>query len=501
MTVFGIGQPNVIVLPVPPRVRATTDSPASSGADTIVVGVFEGEGVAHDLPGEPLGALLDSGEASPKLGKVAHTHAEELRWILVGLGKRDAFDVERARVAAGKAWERARAIGTRSLCWELPHHVSEAHAAGVVEGTLLAAYEFRAFKTSVDESGDLAELIVSAHHSVREPVEHARVIAEAVNQARDLQNTPSNEKPPVRLAALARELADEHDSLTAEVLLGDAIQEAGMGAFASVAKGSVQQPALITLRYEPAEVAGPPLGFVGKAVTFDAGGISLKPANKMSDMKFDMSGGAAVLYATAAIARLGLPVRLVSVVGATENLPSGSATKPGDIVRAKDGTTVEVINTDAEGRMVLADCLVHAIEQGAERLVDVATLTGGIVTTFGNVYAGLFANDDEWAAELEAAGGRSGERVWRLPLDQEYTRLLESKYADVVNANEDRKATSIVGAEFLKRFAGDVPWAHLDIAGVASDNGRAYTPRGGSGFGVRLLVELARANGAAPDLH
>ncbi|HWM08398.1 MAG TPA: M17 family metallopeptidase, partial [Solirubrobacteraceae bacterium] len=240
---------------------------------------------------------------------------------------------------------------------------------------------------------------------------------------------------------------------------------------------------------------------VGKGVTFDSGGISIKPAMKMSEMKFDMSGAAAVLEATGAIARLGLPVRVVAVIGAAENLPSGRAVKPGDILRAKTGTTIEVLNTDAEGRLVLADCLAHAVDQGAERLVDLATLTGAIVTTFGNTYAGLFGSDDDWCAEVEAAGRRSGELAWRLPLHADYAELIKSRYADIANAVEARKAGSITAAQFLRRFTGDVPWAHLDIAGTAYENGKPYTPKGGAGFGVRLLIELARANSGAPDLH
>jgi leucyl aminopeptidase len=279
------------------------------------------------------------------------------------------------------------------------------------------------------------------------------------------------------------------------------IEAAGMGAFAAVARGSDEEPRLITLRYEPTGVAGPVLGFVGKAVTFDSGGISIKPGAKMHEMKFDMSGGAAVLEATGAIAQLGLPVRLVSVIGATENLPSGHSAKPGDIVRAKSGTTIEINNTDAEGRLVLADCLAHAIELGAERLVDLATLTGGVVVTFGDVYAGLFGSDDEWCAQVLAAGERAGEPVWRLPLHARYARMIEGRYGDIVNSTEERKAVSITAAEFLHRFAGDVPWAHLDIAGTAWDAGLPYAAKGGSGWGVRLLVELARANAGAPDLH
>jgi leucyl aminopeptidase len=227
-------------------------------------------------------------------------------------------------------------------------------------------------------------------------------------------------------------------------------------------------------------------------VTFDSGGISLKPAAKMHEMKFDMSGGAAVVEAVGAIARLALPLRVVAVVGATENLPSGRSMKPGDIVRASNGVTVEINNTDAEGRLVLADCLVHAREQGAERLVDIATLTGGVIVALGSTFAGVMGTDDDWVAQVIDAGEASGERLWRLPLDDEYQQLVKGRYGDLNNAPEERKASSIVGGEFLKRFVDDVPWAHLDIAGVAWDRGRAYAEKGGSGFGVRLLVELAR---------
>jgi leucyl aminopeptidase len=213
----------------------------------------------------------------------------------------------------------------------------------------------------------------------------------------------------------------------------------------------------------------------------------------MHDMKFDMSGGAAVIEAIGAIARLGLPVEVLAVVGATENMPSGHAMRPGDIVTASDGTTIEVNNTDAEGRLVLADCLVHARDLGAERLVDIATLTGAIVTALGSTYAGLMATDDEWAQRVEAAGAASGEPLWRLPLHPEYAELVKGRYADVTNAVEARKAGSITAAEFLKRFAGDVPWAHVDMAGTGWDGGRAYAPNGGTGYGVRLLVQIARS--------
>src|SRR5215210_6351065 len=481
-------------------VRATTDAPAATGADTIAVGVFDGEGVAHDLPDGQLGALLESGEARTGFRKLALTHAGGRRWLVVGLGKREEFDPERARIAAATALGRARELGARSLCWELPHHLSDAHAAAFADGTVMGAYEFKQFKSDAggdDEAGrELDELIVSAHDDISAAVEQGRVVGESVNLTRDLQNRPANDLTPTRLADHATEVASWHDALTVEIMGRKEIERAGMGAFAGVARGSDEEPRLITLRYDGPGATGPVLGFVGKAVTFDSGGISIKPGNKMSDMKFDMSGGAAVLGATAAIARLGVPIRLVAVIGATENLPSGHSMKPGDILRARNGTTIEVINTDAEGRLVLADCLTHAIEQGAERLVDLATLTGAIVTTLGTTYAGLMGTDDEWCEEVTAAGRRAGEILWRLPLHAEYAELIKGRYGDILNAVENRRAASITAAEFLRRFVGDVPWAHLDIAGTAWDTGKAYAPKGGTGYGVRLLVQLA--SGSSP---
>jgi leucyl aminopeptidase len=318
-------------------------------------------------------------------------------------------------------------------------------------------------------------------------------VSEAVNHARDLQNTPPNDLTPTRLGDAALALAAEHEHLEAEVDDRNGIEGRGMGCFAAVAQGSAEEPALITIRYEPPDARGPVLGLVGKAVTFDTGGISIKPANKMSEMKFDMSGGAAVLGAVDAIAGLGLPIRVVAVVGATENMPGGRAFRPGDVLRASNGTTVEVLNTDAEGRLVLADCLAHAVTLGAERLVDLATLTGAIVSALGATHCGLFSDDDAWAEAVTAAATRSGELAWRLPLHPEYADLLKSQTADIVNVNEARKAGSIVAAEFLRKFTGGVPWAHLDIAGTAYEAGRPYAAKGGSGFGVRLLVELAEA--------
>ena len=476
-------------------VEATTDLPQDADADTVVVGVLEDEKIHHDVDGV-LNGLVAAGEAKAKHRHLAVGHAGGRRWVLVGLGRRDELDGERMRLAAAAALGRARDLGAKRLCWEVPHKVGPEIAAAIVEGTVLAGYRFDRFKGKPpQEPAGLDALVVSAHDDLADVVGEAEIVARAVNAARNLQNTPANEMAPRHLADAARVLA-ELDGVTVEVEGRAGLERLGMGAFAAVARGSDEEPALITLRYDGVaedEPAGPVLGLVGKAVTFDSGGISIKPANKMFEMKYDMSGGAAVLGAIEAIAELRLPVRVVAVVGATENLPSGHALKPGDVVTAADGTTIEVINTDAEGRLVLADCLIHAVDEGAERLVDIATLTGAIITALGNTHAGLMASDDDWAAQVGAAATATGELVWRLPLHDDYAKALDSDTADVLNVNEARKAGSIVAAQFLARFARDVPWAHLDIAGTAWGTGKAYAAKGGTGWGVRLLVELARS--------
>jgi leucyl aminopeptidase len=473
------------------QAEATTASPLASDADTIVVGVFEGEEVAHDLPGGALGALISSGEARRDFKRLAVTHAEGRRFILAGLGRRERFDAERARVIAATAHGRARDLGALTLCWELPHHVGEEVVAGLVEGTMLHAYRFDRYK-SAEDSGQVQKLVVSAHHDVSEPVRLAAIVVAAQNRARDLGNTPANDLPPAALADYARQLGERH-GLRTEILDEAAIRSLGMGAFAAVAQGSAQEARLIRLDYEgPAPAGAPHLGLVGKAVTFDSGGLSLKPAGAMEEMKFDMCGGAAVIEAIGALAELEAPVRVTAVVGATENLPSGTAVKPGDIVTALDGTTIEVNNTDAEGRLVLADCLTYARRQGCERLVDLATLTGGVVVALGSTYAGLLSNDDEWAETLRRCAQSSGDLAWRLPLHQEYAEMVKGRYAKLTNRPEKRDASAIAGAEFLHNFVGDVPWVHLDIAGTAYDVRRPYFDKGATGYGVRLLVELGR---------
>jgi len=476
------------------QVEATTAGPLDSGADTIVVGVFEGEDVAHDLPGDALSSLLASGEARRECGRLAVTHADGTRAILIGLGDRAKFDGERARAAAGVAHRRAREIAATRMCWEVPHHVGDDVVEGLVQGTLLHAYRFERYKKEREDSRQVQTLVLSAHHDIAEPVRTATIVAAAQNRARNLGNTPANDLAPAALAGYAQELAARL-GIRASVLDETAIREAGMGAFAAVAQGSQQPARLIRLEYggDDADADAPLIALVGKAVTFDSGGISLKPAGTMHEMKFDMCGGAAVIEAIAALAELEAPVRVLGLIGATENLPSGAAVKPGDIIRALDGTTVEVNNTDAEGRLVLADCISYARREGAQRLVDVATLTGGIVVALGSTYAGLISNDDAWAGRVQDAARRSGELVWRMPLHRDYAEMIKGRYGEIVNSTTKREATALTAGEFLHHFAGEVPWAHLDIAGTAWDVRRPYfADKGATGYGVRLLVDLVR---------
>jgi leucyl aminopeptidase len=475
------------------EVTTREGAPEETSADTRVVPFFEGD----SLDG-PLQALVDSGEAKPKLKRVAVAHEDGGRRVLVaGLGKREELDGEKARVAASAVAGRAKELGTKALSWDAP----AGFAGPIVEGTLLKLYEFKRFKSSNDDDDDeepdgLKSLEVAGDGADEGEVSAAGVAARAQNAARDLQNLPANVATPEFLAGRAEEIAAAHDALGLEVLGRDAIEASGMGAFAAVAQGTHTEPKLIVLRYEGGGGDGPHLGYVGKAVTFDTGGISLKPGAKMNEMKFDMSGGAAVLESMNAIATLGLAVKITAVVPATENMPSGHSVKPGDIVTAMNGKTIEINNTDAEGRLILADALHYAIEDGAERVVNLATLTGAIIVALGSTHAGLFSNDDDWFAEVDAACSETGEIGWRLPLHPEYEELVKGTYADLDNAPEGRKASSITAAEFLKAFVGETPWVHVDIAGTAWGLGRPYVGTGASGFGVRFLIELARRTAA-----
>ena len=316
-------------------------------------------------------------------------------------------------------------------------------------------------------------------------------MATSANLARELSNEPANILTPATFADRALVLVSEQ-GVDVEVIEGEAIQGLGMGMLLGVAQGSVEPPRVMVMRHTPANAPGAPvLGLVGKGVTFDSGGISIKPADGMDRMKHDMAGGAAVVGAMRAIGALQLPVRVIGVVPMTENMPGGRATKPGDILTSASGKTVEVVNTDAEGRLILGDALWYARELGATHLVDVATLTGACVVALGKAASGLFGRPSAWVAAVQQAGARSGERVWPLPLYEDYSDQLRSEMADLVNAG-GRAAGACTAAAFLQAFTGDLPWAHLDIAGTAwSDDTRADLAKGSTGVMVRTLTELA----------
>ncbi len=473
------------------KVAVTQQGVTEVEADLLVVGLFQGE----ELPGDLAGAA-GAADARGGFKKLSVLHPERPgRALAVGLGKREEMDAERARVAAALAAQHAGRVEATSVAWLPPDADGDAGeiAAGIVTGTILGSYRFDRFLSRDPEDPPppaLESLVLLAPEGVSDSAEAARICAEAQNRARDLQSLPSNVATPAYLGRRAREVASHHEGVTTEVHGRDWLVEKKMGGLVAVSQGSEEDPKLIVLRYAGGG-SGPTLGLVGKGVTFDTGGISIKPSAGMQDMKMDMSGAAAVLEAVSAIADLGLELNLVAVIPSTENMPSGTAIKPGDVITQYNGKTVEVNNTDAEGRLILADALAYAVELGAERIVDLATLTGAVLVALGSTYAAVISNDDELAAAVEDSGERTGELVWRLPLHAEYKALTKGTVADLTNASAKRKAGTIYAGSFLEEFVGETPWAHVDIAGTAWDVGREYTGSGASGYGVRLLVEIA----------
>ncbi|HEX5983553.1 MAG TPA: leucyl aminopeptidase [Solirubrobacterales bacterium] len=458
--------------------------------DVLVVGLYDGEPEP-----EGIGIVPGANKAEAGFKKLRTFHLDDPQWLVVaGLGDREETSPERLRVAAALAAKEAARLEARSLAWALPETGDdEAAAEALVTGTVLASHRFDRFKSADPDEAPprLESMTLLGPAELHEAAEAGRIAAEAQNRARELQSTPANVATPTFLAERAEEIAAANESVTVEVLGRPEIEAKKMGGLLAVSQGGPQDPKLIVLRYAGGG-SGRTLGFVGKGVTFDTGGISLKGSAGMHEMKMDMSGAAAVLEAVEAIAELELPIDLIAVVPSTENMPSGTAIKPGDVITQYNGKTVEVNNTDAEGRLILADALAYAIEQGAERVIDLATLTGAVTIALGSTYAALVSNDDALAEEVGRAGAASGELTWRLPLHPEYKALMKGKVADLSNLASKRKAGTISAASFLEEFVGQTPWAHIDIAGTAWDVGREYVGNDASGFGVRLLVELAR---------
>jgi len=482
-------------------------SPAEPGAlDVDVLGMPVSQPAdAARLPAdlrERLAPLIDSGEATGALGSAPLLHANgerPARIVAAGVGATP--DADAIRTAAAAVARAAGAFGG-TVGWIVDASLgvpAAEQARAAVEGVAFGSYSPGRWKSDGTSRREITRVVLLGPDDVAPAAERAAAVARWIDVARDLSNAPPNELWPETLAARARDLAAGLDHVTVEALGRSQIEALGMGSFAAVAQGSGREPQLIVLRYDPpAAAADVLLALVGKAITFDAGGISLKPALGMESMKGDMSGGAAVLAGAAAVAELGLPIRVLTVIAAAENMPGGNAFRPGDIVRAANGKTIEITNTDAEGRLVLADALWYAREQGATHVVDFATLTGAMVVALGDLYAGFFANDDEWAGQLLRAADASGDHLWRLPLHPRYRRYVDSTFADLKNSSTHREASPVLAAEFLREFAGEGPWAHLDIAGPAyleRSRGDYLTQRGGTGYGVRLIAELAQGLG------
>ena len=361
----------------------------------------------------------------------------------------------------------------------------------LVEGTAYGAYDPGLYKRGYDSRPELT-LVLDTVPELHALAQRQAIVVRHLDATRNLANRPANDLTPVALAEHARGLAGDH--LAVDAHGRDWIDAQGMGGLGAVSAGSAQEPRLIVMRYDPPEARDEiVLGLVGKAVTFDSGGISLKKPLRMQDMKGDMSGGAAVIEATAAIAELGLPIRVLTVVAATENVQGNAAYKPGDILRISNGKTIEIVNTDAEGRLILADALHYARSNGATHIADLATLTGAMVRALGDLYAGWFCNDETFAAAVERASARSGDLAWRFPLHPRYRRYIDSDFADMKNSSDLGEGSAILAAELLREFAGEGAWAHFDIAPAFIERRRPdyALDQGGTGYGVRLIVELA----------
>ncbi len=469
---------------------------APDGA-TLVVPVADPPG---QLP-EPAGgvqALLDSNDATADRGAARLVRLGERRAVVAGLGPRDELEPDAIRDAAAAAVRELSATGGGSAAWLIDESLplsAETQARAAVEGAILGAYDPGAHKTS-SRPQQLERLTLVGNDALAPQAARAAVVAGWTNHARDLANAPASELTPVTFADRAAELAGRFETVTAEALEPDEMERRGMGALLGVGQGSHNSPRLIVLRYEPPAPARARirLGLVGKGITFDSGGIALKPPTYMEEMRGDMCGAAAVVAATGAIAELGLPIRVLTVVAAAENVMGGGSFRPGDVLTASNGTTIEITNTDAEGRLVLADALVYARGEGATHIVDLATLTGAMSRAMGDMYSGVFSNDDGWRQQIVEAGEASGERAWPWPLHPRYRRLIQSDFADIKNHSLRAQGIPVYAAEFLKHFAGEGPWAHLDIAGPAFltwSRGDYLWQRGGTGYGVRLLTELA----------
>ena len=502
------------------EIRVVAGGIQSIEDELIVINLFEGvempEGATGAVDQAMSGAireLVADGDFQGKREQVAVLYPRGAipasRVVIVGLGPQDEFSLETVRHAAAIAARKARELGVESFS-SIVHGAGaggfalESAAQAVAEGTVLGLYRYQELKSKPPDRPDPERFTLVQFDESKVPVvekgaELGQIVAEAACLARDLINRPANYATPSDLAELALEIAGEFDTMRCQVLNEEDAHELGMGSFLGVAQGSEEPATFIVMEHNPGRKELDTVVFVGKGITFDSGGISLKPSQKMDRMRGDMGGAAAVMGAMLAVGQLGIPLHVVGLMPATENLPSGHAYKPGDVITAMNGKTIEVINTDAEGRLILADALAYASRFEPQAVIDLATLTGACVVALGQgMAAGAFCTDDDLLARLQAASQTSGERIWHMPLYDEYLAGLRSLTADLANTGGDRFGGVGISAMFLKQFAEGYPWAHLDIAGMtfeerpASPKLPAYLQRGGTGFGVRLLIQFLR---------
>jgi len=482
-------------------------------ADAIVVNLFEGVeeiGGATAIVDKALdgavGLLVKRGEIKGKLGEVGIIHTLgklPARIVAVaGLGKRQNFDLDKARRVAGDFCRSLRKLNCCKVATIL-HGAGvggitpEAASQAITEGSLLGLYTFQKYKKP--EYEDIKELLIvekdegnpESSSGLEQAVHEGKIMAEATILARDMINEPANYMTPGRMADIAREICEKHN-LEFRVFDSQDMESMGMGALLAVARGSNEPPKLITLGYSGDKESKSTIGFLGKGITFDSGGISIKPSEGLSEMTDDMAGGAAAMAAIKAIAQLKPKINVTAVIPATENLPSGTALKPGDIIKALNGKTIEVISTDAEGRLILADALSYAVKEGLSPLIDLATLTGACRIALGTGYSGAFSNNQELMDKVLQVASKAGEKLWQMPMPEEYKEMNKSQIADIKNTG-DRYGGAITAALFLSEFVGDVPWVHIDIAGTASSEKESgYIIKGATGVGVKTLVELAK---------
>jgi leucyl aminopeptidase len=500
------------------EIRLVRESVTAIACDALVVAVSRPR-AAQRAQLSPAAEVIDSqlervieescagGAIKGNLGEVTSFYTfgrlPARRVVVLGLGNPEDELPRTLRRASGTALRRLQELGARRVALALEGAVGKAGFGSAeavqaqVEGSLLGLYRFEQYKSERAESREeIAELLLVVGQPLSEELEAAlqrgQALAEATNFARDLVNEPPNVLTPAGLAERARALAAA-GGMECEILERPQMEALGMGGLLAVARGSGEPPYLIILRYRGAPADGSPaIALVGKGITFDSGGLSLKSAEGMVTMKGDMAGAAAVLGAMQAIARLKLPINVTALVPATENMPGGRAYRPGDILRIMNGKTIEIVNTDAEGRLALADAMSYAVREGLTPIIDVATLTGAIGTALGSVYAGLFSNDEQLSAELIAAGRAVGEKLWALPLDEEYGEQIQSDVADIKQTG-GRLAGSITAAKILEHFAGNASWAHLDIASTSFlESARPYQEKGATGMAVRTLAEFVR---------